>query len=159
MLALSAVDAPVRAQPVQLAQEPAIERTDEVTRDVDRARETELLQLRSVDLGALDDGVDVTYAEVLGNPDNIELNVRFALTQIRQGNVRGAGATLERILLIAPNIAEIRILYAVVLFRLDNLDEAEREMKMVLELPLSPELRGQIDDYLAQIETRRKRTR
>lgn len=141
----------------QLAQTPAIERTGEVGRDIETVRQTQ--QIRSVDLGKLDDGVDVTFAQMLADPDNIELNVRFALTQIRQGNVRGAGATLERILLIAPNIAEVRVLYAVVLFRLDNLDEAEREMRTVLELPLSPDLRKQIDDYLAQIEKRRKRTR
>lgn len=141
----------------QVAQTPAIERTGEVDRGIETIRQAQ--QLRSVDLGALDDGVDVTFAQVLSDPDNIELNIRFALTQIRQGNVRGAGATLERVLLIAPNIADVRILYAVVLFRLDNLDEAEREMRTVLELPLSPDLREQIDGYLAQIENRRKRTR
>jgi hypothetical protein len=141
----------------QVAQSPAVERTSEVSRDIETVRQTQ--QLRSIDLGALDDGVDVTYAQVLSDPDNIELNVRFALTQIRQGNVRGAGATLERILLIAPNIAEIRVLYAVVLFRLDNIDEAEREMRAILELPLAPDLRQQIQGYLTQIEKRRQRTR
>ena len=140
-----------------LAQTPALERTGEVGRDIETVRQAQ--EIRSIDLGALDDGVDVTFAQVLADPDNIELNVRFALTQIRQGNVRGAGATLERILLIAPQIAEVRVLYAVVLFRLDNLDEAEREMRKVLELPLSPDLRGQISDYLAQIDKRRQRTR
>lgn len=141
----------------QISQNTAIQRTDEVTRDIETVREVQ--QLRSIDLARLDDGVDVTFAEVLANPDDIELNVRYALTQIRQGNVRGASATLERVLLIAPNIAEVRILYAVVLFRLDNLDEAEREMRAVLELPLAPDLRRQIDSYLAQIDDRRKTTR
>ena len=44
--------------------------------------------------------------------------------QIRRGDVRGAGATLERILLMRPDLPRIRLLYAIVLYRLDNLDEA-----------------------------------
>ena len=144
---------------VAVAQNPAIDRTVEAESKVDTLRQAQNLRRRSIDLGALDDGVDVTYAQVLSDPDNIELNVRYALTQIRQGNVRGAAASLERVLLIEPEIVQVRILYAVVLFRLDNLDEAEREMLAVRELPLAPELRDQIDGYLAQIDKRRQRTR
>jgi hypothetical protein len=36
----------------------------------------------------------------------------------------GASATLERILLIDPLLAEVRFFYATVLFRLDNLSDS-----------------------------------
>ena len=105
------------------------------------------------------EGVDVTFEEILADPDNIDLNFAFAETQIRAGNVRGAGATLERILLIEPDLPRVRQLYAVVQFRLENLEEAERELRAVRELEMPDTLRRSIDDYLKQIDQKRQRTR
>jgi tetratricopeptide (TPR) repeat protein len=107
----------------------------------------------------LDSGGDVSYADVLRDPDNIGLNYRFAQTQIRQGNIRGASATLERILLLDPQRPDVRLLYAVVLFRLDNLNDAERELLAVRDVPMSAELRAEVDGLLSQIEQRRRRLR
>lgn len=107
----------------------------------------------------IEGGGDVAYSDVLADPDNIELNFRFAQTQIRQGNVRGASATLERILLIDPDRPEVRLLYAVVLFRLDNLQDAERELLAVRDLPMKPSLKREIEGFLSQIQQRRKRMR
>lgn len=99
----------------------------------------------------------VTYAEVLANPDDIALNFAYAQTQIRQGRLKGAAATLERILLIAPRLAEVRLLYAFVLMRLDSLDAAERELRGIRDLPMTDAVRRQIDARLAEIDRRRKR--
>ncbi|MGH7006617.1 MAG: tetratricopeptide repeat protein, partial [Alphaproteobacteria bacterium] len=44
-------------------------------------------------------GRDVSFEEVLRDPDNAELNYAYALTLIRQGDLLGALSTLERILL------------------------------------------------------------
>ena len=107
----------------------------------------------------LDSGGDVSYADVLGDPDNIGLNYRFAQTQIRQGNIRGASATLERILLLDPQRPDVRLLYAVVLFRLDNLNDAQRELLAVRDVPMSAELRAEVDGLLSQIDQRRRRLR
>lgn len=107
----------------------------------------------------LDSGGDVSYADVLKDPDNIPLNFRFAQTQIRRGDVRGASATLERILLLDPDRPDVRLLYAVVLFRLDNLQDAERELLAVRNLPMKPALRAEIEGFLSQIQQRRKRLR
>ena len=56
------------------------------------------------------------------------MNLRFARSQIARENIRGASATLERILLLEPGRPDVRLLYAVVLFRLDNTQDAEREL-------------------------------
>lgn len=104
-------------------------------------------------------GAPVTYEEVLADPDNVDLNYRYAGTQIARGDLKGAAATLERLLLLDPNLARVRLLYAVVLFRLDNLDEAERAFQQVTEMKIPPSLRDEVDDYLRQIRLRRKRTR
>jgi len=105
------------------------------------------------------EGGAVTFDEVMRDPDNIDLNYRYAQTQIALGDVRGAAATLERILLIEPDLPRVRLLYAVVLFRLDNLDDAERELLAVRELDMPASLRTEIDLYLDEIGKRRQRTR
>lgn len=104
-------------------------------------------------------GAPVTYENVLADPDNEDLNYRYAGTQIGKGDLKGAAATLERLLLVNPALARVRLLYAIVLFRLDNLDEAERAFQAVAGMKIPPSLRDEVDDYLRQIRLRRKRTR
>jgi len=141
------------------AQQSGVESRESDVRDtIETRREVDRSAQPSLDLESFADGPPVTYQQVLEDPDNIELNVRYALTQIGDGNVRGAGATLERVLLIRPDLAVVRVLFAIVLFRLDNLDEAERELLALQKLDLEPELRRQIETYLDQIAARRKRT-
>lgn len=101
----------------------------------------------------------VTFADVLANPDDTALNVCYARVQIAAGEVRGAAATLERVLLIAPDAVNVRLLYAIVLFRLDNVDEAEREFLEVSQLDLPADVRRQVDDFLDQIQLRRQTVR
>lgn len=100
----------------------------------------------------------ITYADILKDPDNIELSYNYAKKQVREGDLKGASATLERILALAPDMSRVRLIYAIVLYRLDNLIEARRELK-TLESSLMPDtLRDEIRDYLKRIERRLKRT-
>ncbi|MBO6783014.1 MAG: DUF560 domain-containing protein [Alphaproteobacteria bacterium] len=147
------------ALPALAQQGAAEEREEELQQDIEGTEDVERAAEDALDLEAFGDGPPVTYQDVLADPDNIELNFRYALTQIREGNVRGAGATLERILLIRPDLATVRVLFAIVLFRLDNLDEAERELRAVRDLEMPDDLRQQIDRYLEQIAQRRKTTK
>ena len=104
-------------------------------------------------------GRTVTYDEVLKDPDNVELNLGFARTQIRAGDLNGATATLERVLLINPKNLPVRILYAVVLYRLDARNDAEREIRIVLKYNLPGGVRAELSGYLSEITLRNKRTR
>ena len=113
---------------------------------------------RALDFRALDDA-PVTYQEVLKDPDNVELNFRFARTQVSQGNFRGASATLERILRLQPTLAPVRLLYAIVLFRLDNYAEAEREFEAIKALKVDQETAEKIDLFLDRIRLARRTTR
>lgn len=101
----------------------------------------------------------VDYAEVLARPNDIELNYAWAQTQVLRGDIKGASNTLERLLLVAPANARLRLLYAVVLFRLERLDEAERELVIVRDLPMDASLRAEIDRYRREIAQARKATR
>jgi hypothetical protein len=108
---------------------------------------------------AVEEDGRVTYQQVLADPDNIELNFRYAKTQVAEGNLRGAAATLERILLIKPDLARVKLFYGIVLFRLDNLDEAERTLTSLKEVEMAPSLRAEVDEYLREIQKRRRFTR
>lgn len=140
----------------QAARDPQTEirRTDEERRRfernidaVHRSREQRFIQ-----------GRRVAYDEVLKRPDDIALNLAFARTQIRDGDLIGASATLERILLVVPRNRDVRILYAIVLYRLDNVVEARRLLQQVLATELPPSLRGELEVYLDDLKRRSRRT-
>lgn len=101
----------------------------------------------------------VTYEDILKDPDNINLNFRYAQNQIANGELLGASATLERILLVNPNLADVRLLYAVVLYRLDSLNEAQKELDLLKSVPLPAKIRNEVNQYQKRIKFRKKRTR
>jgi len=101
----------------------------------------------------------VTYQDILQDPDNIELNYRYAQNQIAKSELLGAAATLERILLIEPNLVDIRLLYAVVLYRLDSLSEAQKELDVLKAVPLPDKIREEMKIYEDKIKSRKKHTK
>lgn len=104
-----------------------------------------------------DPGKPVTYADVLKNPDDLALNYQWAKTQIGQGNLTGAASTLERILLNDPDLDDVRLTYAFVLYRLDNLGEARKEFVAVSKRNLDPLTRSQVNRYIKEIDQKNKR--
>ncbi len=101
----------------------------------------------------------VTFEEVLANPSDVQLNFRYARQQVAAGELTGAAITLERILITQPQLQDIRLFYAIVLYRLDNFLEAETELKRIPVDDLPEKLRIEVDRYLALIERRRRTTR
>ncbi|MBI5208394.1 MAG: tetratricopeptide repeat protein [Elusimicrobia bacterium] len=104
------------------------------------------------------EGAAVTYEAVLADPDNVDLNYRFAQSQIAAGDLKGAIGTLERILMVNPGLHRVRLLYALVLYRLDNLGEAERELNTLTGLSLPDNLRSELEEYKRLINKRRRKT-
>ncbi len=104
-------------------------------------------------------GRDVTFDEVLRDPDNADLNYAYALTLIRQGDLLGALSTLERILLRNPNIPRVRLLYAIVLYRLNAIDEASRELDTVLKLEMDGGLRRELEYYRTEVSRAKQKTK
>ena len=100
----------------------------------------------------------VTYNDILADPDNFDLNVRYVKTQLARGDYLGASATLERLLLLRPELPDVRSLQGLVLLRLGSLDEAERTLRSINEASLPSSLRRQRADALREIHARRRRT-
>ena len=100
----------------------------------------------------------VAYEDILKDPDNIELNYKYALTQVAEGNLRQAAATLERILMVDAALPKVRLTYAIVLYRLDNYPEAQRELEALNKLPMPQSLKDEIEEYLDRIKRSRRKT-
>ena len=62
---------------------------------------------------------------VFENPTDLEINFKLLEEQTRVGDLRGAAATLDRILLLDPDSKLARVLLAEVQFNLGNLATAE----------------------------------
>jgi hypothetical protein len=130
-----------------------------VRRETYRAKQAEGVAEKAKEKEATDKfKTGVTYEDILKDPDNIELNARYAQDQIARGELLSAAATLERILLVNPNLADVRLLYAVVLYRLDSLNEAQKELETLRTITLPPEIRSQVSEYEKKIKSRKRRT-
>ena len=105
------------------------------------------------------DAGTVTFEEVLRNPSDYDLGMRYAEGQIRRGRLKGAAATLERVLLARPGDPRARVLHAVVLYRLGADAEAERALMALDDIAMTPDARAEIRSYLAAIAKRRETTR
>lgn len=127
---------------------PADEVFDELER-IDRERHRDLLGKAP----------EVTWADVLRDPDNLALNVAYARTQLARGDLKSASATLERILLIAPGAPQVQLLHGLVLYRLREYGGAERELSAALTGELSDEQRTQAERVLSAIAEAQRRTR
>ncbi|MFC1679718.1 tetratricopeptide repeat protein [Elusimicrobiota bacterium] len=107
---------------------------------------------------AVEGAGEVTYEMVMKDPDNIDLNYKYAKTQVSQGDIKGAAATLERILMVDPALPKVRLFFAVVLYRLDSLAHARKELLALKDLPMPESLRMEIEEYLDRIDKKMKRT-
>ena len=104
-------------------------------------------------------GKRVTFQDVLRDPDNVALNIAYARSQIANRDLLGASATLERVLLIAPDNLLARLLYGVTLYRLGSNVEAEKHLRIVLKFRLPPRVRSEIEIYVEDITHRKQQTR
>ena len=78
---------------------------------------------------------DKIFERVYQNPDSLPLNLELALVQLRNGNLKGAAATLGRILEFYPNEAIAQLLLAQTESSLGNYVEAKEYFRAVVNNP------------------------
>ena len=101
---------------------------------------------------------EISFERILQAPGDLDLNERYAREQIHRGDLRGAATTLERILLLSPGRDRTRLLYGAVLYRLEALIDAERELRVVLGRQTAADVAAQAKSYMKLIEARRRKT-
>ena len=102
---------------------------------------------------------NVSYDDILANPDDVKLSYLYAQQQVIKGDLEQASAALERVLLLEPNWDTARLFYAAVLYRLDDMLGSKRELELLLDRPLSPDQEREVKKYLALTTAKSKNTR
>jgi hypothetical protein len=142
-----------------LAAVPAASQTNVDRESQDRSRRGELEKkaAEAADKAASTSG-DISFDAILKAPGDIDLNERFAREQIQKGDLRGAASTLERVLILAPGRDRARLLYAAVLYRLDALVDAERELRVIIGRLAPADVIAEANAYLKLVEGKRRKT-
>lgn len=111
--------------------------------------------LSAVAIDASAQDFDAVYAA----PDDPDLNLEFARRAADAGEFNAAAGALERVLIADPNRHSARLLYAVILFRLDDLQGARDQLDLLDPVMLTPLQRAEAARYRARIERSRSTTR
>ena len=82
---------------------------------------------------------DVLFEKVYNDPGNIKLNFELARLQLKVGNIKGAAATLERILARFENETTAQLLLARINRQLGNPTEANRLYQAIINNTNAPE--------------------
>lgn len=98
-------------------------------------------------------GATISEQQVYENPDDHDLNLRYAKQQIQQGEMLNAGAALERMLYANPNWHSARLLYAAVLYRLDDQQAALRELSLLEGKELNTDQTETLERYKEDFQT------
>ena len=136
--------------------------TPDIQNESNKPAETEAIQKSALSalagkFGLADNEPTIPFEEVMAKPDDVELNYHFARQQVRRGDLKGAAATLQRVLLVNPDLPRVRLFYAVVLYRLDDLTESQLELQRLSALKTTDDVRKELDVYLKAIAKRQKR--
>lgn len=94
----------------------------------------------------------ISFEQILADPDDPKLNLQFARQQIAKGELQQAASALERLLLNRPNWDAVRLLYGVVLYRMDDLVGAKREFLQLEGRPLPTKQEADRVGYISSIE-------
>ena len=97
-----------------------------------------------------------SFQDLLADISDPELNLRYAEAKVAEGRLDLAAITLERILLQRPDLDQVRLFYAAVLYRLDQLGQSEQEFRVLQGRPLPAGQQAEVERYLALIADRRR---
>lgn len=98
----------------------------------------------------------VSFDAILAAPNDLELNLAYARQEAGAGRLEQAAGALERLLLVVPEWDAARLFYAIVLYRLADLEGAERELRILQQRDLTPKQQGEVARYLSLVDAANK---
>jgi hypothetical protein len=108
-------------------------------------------------LSAVPARAEISYADILADPDNPALNQQFARERLASGQAKAALAAVERVLVAEPTNLGARLFRAEVLAALGADLQAEGELRALAALPLPANIKARVKTMQAQIDRRRKK--
>jgi len=105
------------------------------------------------DRTSVDVAYDTAFREMFEDPGNLDKAFAFAQIAIRVGDYEGAIATLERMLLIDPNLPRVKMELGVLYFRLQSYQVAKGYLEQVRDDPTAPDLvKARVAEFLDEID-------
>ena len=98
---------------------------------------------------------NITYMQILQKPNDLELNLKYARQQGKMGNYKQTIATLERLVILYPDNADLKFYLLSILIKADSPDKALgiiEEMKNLSDL--SPEDLASISEIETELKDR-----
>ena len=115
------------------------------------------LAIVALSLSAEQARAEISYGDILADPDNPVLNQEFARQRLAGGDAKAALAAVERVLVAEPTNLGARLFRAEVLAALGADLQAEGELRALAALPLPANIKARVKTMQAQIDRRRKK--
>ena len=96
---------------------------------------------------------NVTYMQILQKPNDLDLNLKYARQQGKLGNFKQTIATLERLVMLYPENAEIKLYLLSVLVQADSPNKA---LTIIEDIKKSEDLTAEDLETVNEIETEMK---
>ncbi|MEM8552642.1 MAG: tetratricopeptide repeat protein, partial [Pseudomonadota bacterium] len=100
---------------------------------------------------------DQLFAAMLNDPSNLDIAFEYALLSARVGDFEGAIATLERMLIYAPNLPRIQLELGVLYYRIGATDTARQYLEAAKRAQAPQAVRERVDTFLGQIDRQERR--
>lgn len=105
----------------------------------------------------LEERRDQLFVATLNDPDNLDVAFEYALVAAKLGDYEGAIATLERMLVFAPNLPRVQLELGVLYYRIGANDMARQYLEAVSREQIPPEVRSRVETFLAAIDRQDRR--
>jgi tetratricopeptide (TPR) repeat protein len=103
----------------------------------------------------LDQSYKAAFQEMYEDPSDLDKATNFVKLAIAIGDLEGAIAALERMLIFEPDLPQVRMELGLLYFRLESLDQASVYLRSVLEEESLPEdIRNEVEVALKAIRER-----
>ncbi|MEI2385488.1 hypothetical protein [Breoghania sp. JC706] len=103
----------------------------------------------------LEDRRRALFKRMMENPADLDVAFEYAALSSQLGDLEGAIATLERMLIFAPGLPRLQLELGVLYFRLGAYESARGYFDAALAAPAVPEeVRHKVETYLAAIDRR-----
>ncbi len=129
---------------------PKVEKTIKVAEDTENKLKKILEDISEEEgTGTSINNKNITYMQILQNPNDLDLNLKYAQQQGKMGNHKQTISTLERLSMIYPDNTEIKLYLLSVLVQTDSPEKAKT---IIEEMKLRKDLNSEDLETLNEIE-------
>lgn len=107
----------------------------------------------SADVAKIEARRKLLFEQMMDNPGNLDIAFEYAALSSQVGDLEGAIATLERMLIFAPGLPRLQLELGVLYFRLGAYATAQTYFQAAASgTDVPPQVREKVDEYLLAIE-------